>query len=130
MGKHMAGPSSNNVSISSRAIRVGRTDLCLPVALEHQCQRRKINKREDILRSLNILPLVREPVQLLIDPDMRARIHKRSRTANNLFVVSFTLEVDLNLLHIRSPVDLGVWRMSVVVRNTCSRDGAYRQLSQ
>jgi hypothetical protein len=112
MGRHTAEPD-NTVNIGSLLMQVGRTYLCFPVTLEHQGQRRKINKRENVLCPLDILPLVCESIQLLVDPDMRARIHKRARAANNLFVVSFTLEVDLNLLHIRSPVDLGVWQLSV-----------------
>jgi hypothetical protein len=114
----MAEPVNDNVNTSRHLIQVGRTNLCLPVALKHQCQRREIDKRENVLRSLNVLPHVCEPVQLLVDPDMCAGVHERACTANNLFVVSFALEVDLNLLHVCSPVDFGIWQVSVVVTGT------------
>lgn len=108
----MAGPNSNNnnVSISSPppfSCR-GKTDLRFPVALEYKRQRREIQQRENILRALDIGAPIREPVQLRVDPDVRAGIHERACTADNLLIISFALEIDLDLLHVCSPVDFSV----------------------
>lgn len=82
--------------------------LGLPVALKHNRQRRKINQRENVLRPLNILPLVCKAVQLLVYPDMRAGIYERSCATDDLLVISLSFQVNLNLLHIRRPVNFCV----------------------
>jgi hypothetical protein len=115
----MAGPVEINISFSPLDfVEDDETNLCFPVTLEHNGQRREIDQRKNVLRPLNISSLVREAVQLLVDPDMCAGIHKRTCAANDLFVVSFALEVDLNLLHVCTPIDFGVCSMSVVISGT------------
>jgi hypothetical protein len=85
--------------------------LCFPITLQHNRQRYKIHQRKHILRNLYTLPLIRNAVQILVDPDMRAGIYERACGAGDFPVVALAFEVQLDLLHVRAPVDFSVWQM-------------------
>ena len=78
------------------------------VTLHDESQSCKVYERKDVLRKLYIAPLICQAVQLLVDPDMRAGINERACRAHNVLVVSLALDIDLNLLHVRRPVDFCV----------------------
>lgn len=80
------------------------------VTLNHNSQCQEVKQREDVLCSLDIAPLIRKTVQLLVDPDMRAGIHKGPCATDNLFIISFSFQIDPDLLHVRRPVNFGVYQ--------------------
>jgi hypothetical protein len=106
MGTHKAEPIS--ISMNHKTELDTLSYLSLSITLKHESQCTQINQRKDVLRSLDVAPLVCKTVQLLVDPDMCARVYQRPCATHNILVVSFSFQVNLNLLHICCPVNLCV----------------------
>jgi len=56
--------------------------------LKYHRQRKQIDRGENVLRKHDIPALVRPRIEMLVDPDVRARIHQRPRVARYVCVVA------------------------------------------
>jgi len=82
--------------------------LSLAIALNDNCQRKQVHKSKDILGELDVLALIREPVQPPIDGDVRARVHERTCAALNLAIVAFAFVINGDLFHVGFPINFSV----------------------
>lgn len=101
------GTCARRVS-SGRTVASRWTHLGLPVAQHHHAQRRHVQHRKQLLRQQDVLALVGEVVQPGISVDVCARVHQRSGAALDLGVVPLAGDELRDLLHVGSPVDLGI----------------------